>query len=352
MRRNLILLAAFALAGVTLARCSPTYVLRAGIEEARILARRQPIERVIVRPGTDHEAARKLRLVLDARTFAGKVLGLDVGGSYSTYSAIDRDTLALVLSASRRDRFEPVTWWFPIVGRFPYKGFFSADDALDAARDLERRGFDTYVRTTSAFSTLGWFDDPLLSTVLRYDDVALVSTVIHELAHNTLFIPGQVPFNETFASFVGDRGAIAFFCALEGDNGPRCRQARDEWHDHLLFADFISGLIAELETLYARNLPLDHVLSARESIFETARGRFRDEVQPRLRTPAYAAVDRLPLDNARLIAIRVYNDRLHLFEQLFHTHAGDLAATIRALKAATPDLPDPFTALTPGPATP
>ena len=112
-----------------------------------------------------------------------------------------------------------MTWWFPIVGRVPYRGFFSVDDALDAERDLQKEGYDTYVRPTAAFSTLGWFNDPVLSTTLQTDDVEIVTTVLHELAHRYLFVPGQVGFNESFANFIGRVAAIQFFCTREG-SGP------------------------------------------------------------------------------------------------------------------------------------
>ncbi|HEX7048778.1 MAG TPA: aminopeptidase [Longimicrobiales bacterium] len=333
-------------AGATLT-CSPTYVVRAGIEEARILSRREPITEVVADPDTSEPIRRKLEMVVEARTFAHRVLDLDVGDSYTTYSWVDRDTLALVLSAARQDRFEPVTWWFPIVGHIPYKGFFSLAEAREAARELEEEGYDTYIRPTGAFSTLGWFNDPLLSTILRYNDVSLVSTVIHELTHNTLFVPSRVSFNESFASFVGDRGAIAYFCALEGEDGERCREARADWSDNLIFGAFLQELIAELEAVYARtDLPLSERLARREEVFARAKARFVREVQPRLSVPGYRGFPRVPLNNARLIAWRIYYDRLHLFEAVYQRYAPDLPAAVRAIREAAAARPeDPFGAI-------
>ncbi|MGH7477094.1 MAG: aminopeptidase [Longimicrobiales bacterium] len=330
-----------------LGACSPLYVLRAGIEEARILSRRQPISELVAAPATPPEVRRKLALVLDARTFADEGLGLDVGDSYTTFSRIDRDTLALVLSAARQDRFEQVTWWFPIVGRIPYKGFFSSASAQRAARGLEAKGYDTYIRPTAAFSTLGWFSDPLLSTLLDYDDVTLVATVIHELTHNSLYLPSQAAFNESFASFVGDRGAAEFFCRLEGDDAPRCRRALAFWRDNLRFGGFLESLIRELETLYGRtDLSLEQTLRLREVVFADARQRFAAELQPTLEVTTFEAFARAPLNNATLIARRLYFDRLHRFEAAYEALGRDLAAATAAImQAAEAAEGDPYGAL-------
>lgn len=339
----LLLAAGLAAASLT---CSPTYVLRAGVEEARILSRRQPIERVVGDPATSEEVRHKLSLVLQARTFASEMLDLDAGESYTTYSWIDRDTLALVLSAAYRDRFEPVTWWFPIVGRVPYKGFFDADAAHREARKLERAGYDVYVRPTSAFSTLGWFNDPLLSTLLRYDDVALVSTVIHELAHNTLFVPSQVAFNESFANFVGDRGAILFFCGIEGEDGERCREAKEQWSDNILFGQFLAELIADLEDAYARTeLTPEQRIELREEAYARARERYGEYYATRFSTAGYRGLAQIQPNNARLIAWRLYYDRLDLFDEALARHGGDLPATIAAIRRAVASADDPFAAV-------
>jgi predicted aminopeptidase len=326
-----LVLGALALATWT---CSPGYVLRAGVEQARILSIRQPIAQVLDDPDTDAETRRQLQLVLQARTFAARGLRLDAGDSYTSFAAVGRDTLLLVVSASRRDRFEAYTWWFPIIGRVPYKGFFNFAAAHAQAASLERAGYDAYVRPAAAYSTLGWFDDPLLSTLLRYDDVGLVNTVIHELLHNTIFLPGQVSFNESFANFVGERGAIAFFCAREGEASEPCRQAHASWADTRLFGRFMSELSAELDTLYARELPLETVLVERAAIFDDARARFRDEILPLLQGPSYRWFLTRPLNNATLIGVRLYYRELDLFEAVLDRHAGDLAGTIEAVAAA------------------
>ena len=348
-RRIFVLLALLLLAGATwtCSACSAAYIVRAGYEEAKILAARKPIVDVIAAPGTSAEAKRRLELVLTARDFAEHALGLDAGDSYTMYTRLERDTLALVLSGARRDAFVPVTWWFPIVGSVPYKGYFSMEDAREAQAELEQDGFDTFIRATSAFSTLGWFNDPLLSTVLRYPDVPLVSTVIHEITHNSIYIPGQTAFNESFANFVGDRGAIALFCGMDGPDSERCRRAQDEWADNLVFAAYLNELVGQLDQLYDRDdIDAATKVELREPIFEAGRTRFRDEVLPRMRTDRFRGFERLPMNNATLLARRLYYDRLDRFEAAHVRLGGGLRETIEAIIEAAEAAPeDPWAAL-------
>jgi len=330
-----------------LGACSPVYVLRAGLAEARILSRRRPIAAVIADPRTPPATRHKLRLVLDARTYAARVLALRTGESYTTYSWVDRDTLLMVLQAAPKLAFREYTWWFPIVGRVPYKGFFDFDRARDAARTLERQGYDVYLRPSSAFSTLGWFNDPLLNTVLRYDDVDLANTVVHELTHNTLYVPSHVAFNESLANFVGGHGAIDFFCSLEGESSRHCDVARRRWHDDLVFGRFLSDLVARLEAVYARSeLPAATRLAMRDSVFQDARLRWVAQVEPTLLGDQYHGWGlHATLNNAALIARRIYYDRLDLLETAYQRTGGELRTFVRLVKQAVKGQDDPYAAV-------
>jgi len=195
-----------ALLAVSGLACSPVYVVKAGLAEWRILRAREPIGDVVRDPNLDPRVRDKLAWVIEARTFAREALGLEFGDVYSTYVELESDTLAHILSAAPIGRLEAKTWWFPIVGRVPYRGYFDLEDALAAERDLVEDGYDTFLRPTAAFSTLGWFSDPVLSTFLAADEVDLVDTVIHELTHVHLFLPGAARFNESFAQFIGGVG--------------------------------------------------------------------------------------------------------------------------------------------------
>ncbi len=345
-KRRILAVVALAVVAGTAMFCSPGYIARAGYEEAKILARRQPIDAVIAAPTTGAATRAKLELVRSVRAFADRELDLDVGDSYTTFSRLDRDTLLLVVTAAPKTSFTPYTWWFPVVGRVPYKGFFDPDDALAAARELEERGYDTAVRPSGAFSTLGWFNDPLLSTILRYDDVALASTVIHELTHSTTFVEGQVAFNESFASFVGDVGAAEYFCRVEGDAGERCRLARARWEDDRLFGRALQRLLAALTHVYQDpGLSHEEKIQRRDEVIRRWREGYEREVAPDLQV-AHRSFHRSPINNASLMGLRLYYDRLDLFDQVYR----DLdvpfeTAVARMIEAAESSSDSPFDAV-------
>ena len=320
------------------------YLSRAGWEEAKILSRRRPIAKLVADSAVDAATRAKLRLVLEARDYARYTLGLDVGDSFTTYSALQRDTLVLLVSAAHRDRLEAHTWWFPIVGRVPYKGFFDFGAARKLADRLQREGLDVYLRPASAFSTLGWFNDPLLSTTLRSDSLELVNTVIHEVTHNSYYGPGQAEFNESFANFVGARGAEAFFRA-RGETASADETAL-RWEDEKRLARFWSALYQSLDSAYAAHPgSRDARLQARDTVFTRARRALIEEVGPALRTipPRYA--ERVVLDNAALMARRVYLTDIELFDRAYAREANDLTRTIRRIIDLAKSGKDPFAAV-------
>ena len=323
--------------------CSPVYVARAGWAEMKILTGRRPLDEVINDQRTDEETRRKLLLARQARAFAIHMLELDAGDSYTSFTQLETDTLAWVLSAAYKDRLESKTWWFPIVGRVPYKGYASQKAAEKAQSKLEAEGFDTYLRTTSAFSTLGWFADPLLSSLLRYDDVELVATIIHELSHNHLFVPGKVRFNESFATFVGRVGAIRFFCGLDGaQQTPDCTTAIHRLDDYGNFSSFLDGFVSQLEEIYAAtSLTLEEKIQAREELLSRERERFAEPRRSE-RLPLIAGFVNRPVNNAILLARMRYFHRLWGFSWLLREREGDLRAVISYFTEGVKTVEDPF----------
>jgi len=321
--------------------CSPTYVLRAGWEEARILADRRDIQDVIEDPTTSPELQRKLSLVREVRVFAERRLGLDAGRSYRSFTATDRDTLVMVVSAAPEFELRWKTWWFPVVGRLPYKGFFNFEAARREAEGLAARGYDTYVRPSAAFSTLGWFPDPVLTPALRGDELSIAETVIHEITHTTFFARGHAQFNESFANFVGHRGTIEFYCDARGDSEP-CDQARDRWHDARVFANFFRSVREPLEQLYASDRPEIDMRRKKREIIDGAVRKFETHVVRDLRSGRYSTLDAAAIDNAWLLSRLLYYERLDDFETLY-ARLGDVESTVEALIEETDT--DPWEAL-------
>lgn len=344
-KKKLIALAGLGLFALLLVSPTGCYLSRAAWEEGKILARRQPIAELVASRATDSLVRRKLALVLAARQYAQDSIRLATEESFTTYSKLDRDTLVLVLSAAYRDRLEPYTWWFPIVGRVPYKGYFDFEEAKRQAQSFLDRGFDVALRPSSAFSTLGWFNDPLTSTTLARDTLELVNTVIHEVTHNTFYAPGQAVFNESFASFVGARGAAAFFRSRGQPDAAARVDA--EWEDDKLLGDFWTRLASSLDSAYSAHPDdRDWRIAVRDTIYMGARRTLVSEIGPKLKTIGPFYVQRVPLDNASLLARRVYAKDLHLFDQVYEGEGKNLRRAIaRIIALARSNKEDPYAAL-------
>ena len=329
---------------LALCGCSPEYFVRAAYEEGRILWRRKPITTVLAEDGVAPDVRRKLEMVLELRDFAADELRLNVGGSYAAYSYIDRPVLLHVLTAVPKTSFEPYTWWFPFVGRVPYKGYFDRSDADKEADALAAQGHDTNIRPAGAFSTLGWFDDPLLGRLLKLDRVRLADVVLHELLHNTLFVPGSVAFNESLANFVGKRGAIGFFGRRHGTQSPEARAARRAWREELEFSELMMQLMKCLRELYGEPVPEAEKLRRREQVFARSQREWARAVAERW-DHRHASFSQRKLDNAVILQSLLYVTDLARFEELHRREGEHLTGTIETIRTAARAAADPFDAL-------
>lgn len=305
------------------------FVLRSAFEEGRILLKRHSLEDLVAASTTSPARRAAFELVLEARAYAAESLGLNAKDTYTTFTDVGRDTLVLVLTASPDTALVPYQWRYPIVGSVPYKGFFSLRAARAEAARLANRGYDTYLRTAGAFSTLGWFNDPLLSTMLTRDSANLVNTVIHEIAHNSLYVRSATRFNESFAAFVGHRGAEAFF--RDRGDSTNARLAAAAWHDELLLAEFYDTVSTALGRLYQSGYSAAETRQLRATVLEEMKALLLGSVGPRFQTYRAEWFASRPLNNASIIAARIYRTKLDRFDTVYQRHGGNLRHTIEAI---------------------
>jgi predicted aminopeptidase len=236
---------------------------------------------------------------------------------------------------------EPYTWWFPVIGRVAYKGYFEQNEAKHEAQRLEAQGYDTYIRTASAFSTLGWFSDPLLPHLLRYNGETLANIVIHELFHTTFYVNGETAFNESLANFTGHRGVIAFLTKEQGTEASVTRQAVATWESEIAVGNFLGSAAERLKTLYNSQLSEEEKMQQREKVFTQVQEEFR-HLPTTVRRNADLATIRL--NNAVILQYLVYLQDLALFERVYQQHGQNLRATLEEITKVAKKGEDPFAA--------
>jgi predicted aminopeptidase len=305
------------------------YVTRAGLEESRILRDARPLDELLADPGIKPEFRASLGLVRETRDYAA-ALGLTARQTYTTFTDVGRDTLLLNLSAAPKDCICPYTWKYPIVGRIPYKGFFDFRKARLEADGLAARGYDVYLRPAAAFSTLGWFNDPLLSTALTPDSVELAALVFHEIAHNTVYVRSATPFNESFAEYVGYHAAESFF-RTQGDT-TSARRAADRWRDEVVLGRYYAELTERLNSFYATQPDSVALEAGRADAARWAHAQLEGPVSAQLRTYRIGRLTERPINNARLIGATIYRTRLDLFDRWHLRHRNDVRRSVSAMK--------------------
>jgi predicted aminopeptidase len=276
-----------------------------------------------------------VRLVTDIRKFAAEELGLEMSKNYTRYVELDRNYLAAVVSASARDSFSRHEWSFPVVGRMPYKGFFDVQDARREREKLEKKDLDVWIRRVDAFSTLGWFTDPLYSYMRNYSPAELAGLIIHESLHATVFIKGQVQFNEELAEFVGTQGARLYIQMRYGEDSEQYREIFTSEEDYQNYVAFIQGLAAGLEALYSSDVSREEKLAEKERIISEAQERFDREYESRFSNDNYRGFSQMSINNAYIELFRLYHAQDNFFADLYERSGQDLRAFIAAAKTLT-----------------
>ncbi len=331
-RRRLRRAAAAAFTLTFLLLLSGCYVLRQGTHLFSYELRARDIERVLADPATTPEVRRLLELVREVRRFGIEEIGLSEDRNYTTYVSIDKDHLVDVVSATADDSFRRHTWWFPIVGRVPYKGFYDPRDAERLAAKLRNRSLDVITRPVDAFSTLGFFRDPVYSFMKSYPVFEVASLVLHEETHATVYLKNQAQFNEELASFVGNEGALLYMRKRCGEDSELYRKTLLEQHDDRAFTDYLKDIRARLETVYASDLDRAEKLAAKQRILDEERDSFARDYSERFRTDRYRGFSRARINNAYLDLYATYTEDLGVFERLYEKDGRDLRLMMEQMR--------------------
>lgn len=281
--------------------------------EASLLVKRRSIERIVADPGTDPALRARLEEAAGARRFASEHLGLPRNRSYTTYVDLGRPYATWNVFATPELSVDPVTHCFPFAGCVAYLGFFDRARAGREAGRLAALGDDTTIEGSAAYSTLGWFADPVLSSMLRWSADELDGVIFHELAHQLVYVKDDTAFNESFATFVEEEG-LRQWRASRGAPGDASREERA--HDDA-FTALVLDLRERLRTLYAGEMPLEAKRAAKQREFEAFRERYRNLRAGWGGDDRYDRWVAAPNNNARLVPFGLYDRWVPAFECLF-----------------------------------
>lgn len=317
--------AALLLLLLPLAGCGTVgYYAQAVSGHLELMAAREPLPEVIADPATPPAVRERLELAQAAREFAVTELGLPDNGSYTSYVQLDRSAVVYNVYAAPEFSLEPKRWCFPVAGCVVYRGYFARADAERSAARLEAEGWDTWVGGAAAYSTLGRFEDPVLSSMLYRDDARLAGLLFHELAHQRLYIEDDSAFNEAFATAVEEEGVRRW---LERHGG---EPALERWRESRRRAEAFQYLLArtraELQALYASGSSAPELRAGKAAAFAGLR---QEYAALKASWGGWAGYDRwfeAPLNNARLIPSATYRGLVPAFRLLLAEAGGDLEA--------------------------
>ena len=307
------------------------YYAQAVSGQLELIRRATPINEELARDAVPDALKAKLRAVLRIREFASRELALPDNGSYKSYANLGRRYVLWNVFAAAEFSVAPVTSCFPVAGCVSYRGYFAEDAAKTEAARLRERGYDVYIGGVPAYSTLGWFDDPVLSTFIHYPDVELARLLFHELAHQLLYVKNDTSFNESFAATVEQAG-VARWLAQDGSQSQRAAYARLRG----MRQQFVALLLkyrAILDEYYRQDLPPEQKRLGKARRFAELEAEYQ---QMKASWGGFAGYDRWfagKPNNATLVSVALYTELVPAFTALLAREAGDLPRFYAAVKA-------------------
>ena len=307
-----------------LAACSgPGYYLQAISGQWRLMHSRQDIQSLLDNPATSSELAANLVAAEQIKAFAKSNLDLPSNGSYSSYVEVDGEALVWNVVATEEFSLEAKEWCFPVAGCVPYRGFFKQQKAKNSAAQLRKKGMDVFVSPAAAYSSLGWFNDPLLSTMISGSDIRLAAYLFHELAHQRLYIKGDGLFNEGYASFVEETGIKLWLESNQRQDELIQRQRLKNASKD--FQKLIGEVRYDLADIYHTDKPETIKRQQKAEVFWSFSDSYEQLIAEKWNGKRYyASWFEGPVNNARLALYNTYEGSHCAFQQLFDQASGDL----------------------------
>jgi predicted aminopeptidase len=300
------------------------YLLQSAQGQLELMSKREPIARVTAKASTPPALRAQLEAVAAIRDFASHELGLPDNGSYRSYADVGRRYVVWNVVAAPEFSVDPKEWCYPIVGCVAYRGYFVEDRARRFASKLRSEGLDVVVGGVAAYSTLGHFNDPVLNTMMGWDDVELAAIIFHELTHQLLYVSNDSSFNEAFATTVEEEG-VRRWLRSQGRDADLAKHLVEQEH-YIKVIDLLSSTRDELRTVYASGLPPAAMRERKRAVFEAMRASFAHlKAEWGGHAPFEAWFDE-DLNNAHLASIATYYNCVPGFERELRAAGGDLAA--------------------------
>jgi predicted aminopeptidase len=287
-----------------------------------ILINRQSITELLADTETPENLKTRLSYVLEVRDFAQTELQLPVGNNYLDYVDIQRNYVVWNVFAAPEFSLVPKTWCYPIAGCVAYRGYFSEQNARQYAESLKKENYDVYIGGAIAYSTLGWFDDPVLSTITYLSKPESAALIFHELAHQLLYVPDDTAFNESFATLVEHEGVRRWL--ITRDDSDTYEAFLVKYQQHRQFVDLIMRYRGQLDSLYQSNLSESEKRGEKAALFNQLK-KDHDRLNKEWNgTSRYEPWFRHSLNNAKLVSVLAYHDFVPVFRAILKEKDGDL----------------------------
>jgi len=310
---------------------SGCYVIRQGMYLLSYQSKAQPIDSLLSDNSLPLREKDFLLTVQDIRNFAVEIIGLEKNKNYSKYIRTPKDHLVDVVSACKADEFSAYKWKFPIFGEFPYKGYYKRKDAEKLSRRMEKKGYDVYIREVDAFSTLGFFADPVYSFMTDYSLYFLANLIIHEQTHASLFLKNQVRFNEELAMFMGMEGALLYISRRNGNSSEVREKIEAYLKDQKTYFSLVEKLRRELEIVYGSDKNRTEILKEKERLIQEFKSDIRKNYSSYFDTALFESVPDQEINNAYILSINRYTGDLSLFYELYGCLNNNLPDTFQAV---------------------